>query len=371
MDIRVLTGSWNSHLSTRPLNPNQSNSPSLVSATWGSLRGWATGTVFALALLTNLTSGQLNLPATISEVQPKLVKIYGAGGIRGLEAYQSGFLISETGHVLTAWSYVLDTDYITAVLDDGRKFKAELVGADPRSEIAVLKIDVSQVPFFALDKEVSKSNIGDRILAFSNLYGIAAGNEPASVLHGHIAAITNLQARRGVYKTAYDGPVYIVDAMTNNAGAAGGALTTFQGELLGILGKELRNAQTNTWLNFAIPITSLKSTIEDILAGRVRREREARRIKPEQHLTPALLGLVLIPDVLPKTPPFVERVIPHSAAAEKSIRSDDLILFVGPNMVQSRQELIEELSYIDRLDEVAITVLRNQQLMEVELTAQD
>ena len=371
MDIRVLIRSWNSHLSNRIPDLRQSQLYSSLLGTFGSPRTWTTIIVIACVFFPNFALSQQTLPATISNVQPKLVKIYGAGGIRGLEAYQSGFLISEEGHVLTAWSYVLDTDYITAVLDDGRKFKAELVGADPRSEIAVLKIDANQVPFFALDKGVPEGNIGDRVLAFSNLYGIAAGNEPASVLHGHISAITDLQARRGVYKTTYDGPVYIVDAMTNNAGAAGGALTNFQGELLGVLGKELRNAQTNTWLNFAIPINSIKSRIEDILAGRVRRERESRRIKPEQHLTPALLGLVMIPDVLPKTPPFVERVIPNSTAAEKKIRSDDLILFVGANMVQSRQELIEELSYIDRLDAVAITVLRDQQLMEVELTAQD
>ncbi|HVW37927.1 MAG TPA: serine protease, partial [Pirellulales bacterium] len=70
--------------------------------------------------------------AVIRGVQPKIVKIYGAGGFRGLEPYQSGFLVSPAGHVLTAWSYVLDTDYITVTLDDGRKFEAKLLGADPR-----------------------------------------------------------------------------------------------------------------------------------------------------------------------------------------------------------------------------------------------
>ena len=50
------------------------------------------------------------LPDVIDSVQPKMVKIYGSGGIRGLEAYQSGFLISPEGHVLTVWSYVLDSE---------------------------------------------------------------------------------------------------------------------------------------------------------------------------------------------------------------------------------------------------------------------
>ena len=57
---------------------------------------------------------------TIAAVQPKMVKIYGAGGIRGLEAYQSGLIISEKGHVLTVWSYVLDTEDVAVVLNDGR-----------------------------------------------------------------------------------------------------------------------------------------------------------------------------------------------------------------------------------------------------------
>ncbi|MGY8770843.1 MAG: hypothetical protein ACKVH8_20730, partial [Pirellulales bacterium] len=67
-----------------------------------------------------------SLATLIEEVQPKTVKIYGAGGLKGLESYQSGFLISAQGHVLTAWSYVLDSSVITAVTDDGRRFIAEI-----------------------------------------------------------------------------------------------------------------------------------------------------------------------------------------------------------------------------------------------------
>ncbi|MFM9117368.1 MAG: hypothetical protein ACKOU6_14530, partial [Planctomycetota bacterium] len=70
----------------------------------------------------------------VASVQPKVVKIYGAGGIKGLEAYQSGFLISAEGPVLTAWSFVLDNgdDAVTVLLDDGRRFRAKLGGAEPR-----------------------------------------------------------------------------------------------------------------------------------------------------------------------------------------------------------------------------------------------
>jgi serine protease Do len=279
-------------------------------------------------------------------------------------------LISEEGHVVTAWSYVLDTEFITTVLNDGRKFKAEVIGADPRSELAVLKIEGGDFPYFSLSEAVP-AQIGDRVLAFSNLYGIAVGNEPASVLHGHVSAITRLAARRGAFQTAYDGSVYVLDAMTNNAGAAGGALTDFDGRLLGILGKELRNAQNNVWLNFAFPVAEVKSSVDDILAGKVRRRVDPAERKPADPVSLARLGIVLIPDVLPKTPPFVERVLSGSPAEGSGIRPDDLVLFVGPNMVQSRAEFIEELSFIDRLDPVRLTVLRDQQLLEFEMTSED
>src|SRR4051812_41991282 len=68
----------------------------------------------------------------IAQVQPKIVKIYGAGGFNGLAHYQSGFLISNDGLVLTAWSYVLDSDVVNVILNDGRKFKAQMKGIDPK-----------------------------------------------------------------------------------------------------------------------------------------------------------------------------------------------------------------------------------------------
>ena len=260
-----------------------------------------------------------SLGDVIDATQPKMVKIYGAGGYRGLEAYQSGFLISSSGHVLTVWSYVLDTDVLTVVLDDGRKFEATLVGHDPRLEIAVLKVDGRDLPFFELTEAVD-IEVAERVLAFSNLFGVATGNEPASVLKGVVSAKTNLKARRGVFKTTYGGPVYVLDAMTNNPGAAGGALTDLQGRFLGMLGKELRNAQSNAWLNYAIPAAQLKPAIEAILTGRAR---SAKETDDEQPLEPLLLedlGIVLVPNVVDNTPPFIDSVRPDSPAA-RSFRS--------------------------------------------------
>ncbi len=301
----------------------------------------------------------------IEQAQSKIVKIYGAGGFKGLHAYQSAMLISPDGHVLTVFSHVLDTNYITAVTHDGQRFDAELLGADPRLEIAVLKIDATDLPHFKL-REAVEAGPGTRILALSNTFGVAMGNEPASAQRGTIAARTNLQARRGQFETPYRGPVYVLDATTNNPGAAGGALVTVRGELLGVLGKELRNAQNHTWLNYALPIAEIEESVAQIQAGvfaPARDRREAAR--PELAYSLELLGIRLMPDVLDRTPPFVEYVREGSPAARAGIRPDDLVLLVGDQLIQSCAALREELEYIDIEGEVPLTVLRGDEMPEI------
>jgi serine protease Do len=335
---------------------------------------WRTGRwllASLLLLLVSLTGAAqaAGLRDTIAQTEPKIAKIYGAGGFQGLEAYQSGLLISAEGHILTVWSYVLDTDEISVTLFDGRRFKAQLLGADPRLELAVLKIDAAGLSHFELAAAVS-AEPGTRVLAFSNLFGIATGDEQASVLHGIVASKTRLEARRGVFETPYKGPVYVVDAMTNNPGAAGGALTDFDGRLLGMLGKELRNTLSNTWLNYAIPVDQMTTTIDQIRAGNfVRKPTDGPSQKPEKALTLELLGLVLVPDVLERTPPFVDAVRPGSPAASADLRPDDLLLFVNDRLVQSCKALANELSFVDRIDTLKVTVIRGQDLIEVKLSA--
>ncbi len=312
--------------------------------------------------------GAASLADAIGRVQPKLVKIYGAGGARGMEAYQSGFLISAGGHVLTVWSYVLDTDYITVILADGRRLEAKLLGADPRLEVAVLKIEAADVPFFDLRRSV-EAEAGTRILAMSNLFGVASGNEPLSVQRGTISVRTRLEARRGAFETPYDGPVYVLDVVTNNPGAAGGALVTRQGDLLAMLGKELRSSLNNTWLNYAVPISQIRESVDQIQAGKfvARKTEEAK--KPAKSLSLAMLGIVLVPDVVERTPPYVDAVAAGSPAAKAGIRPDDLLVLLGDRLVPSSRTLANELQYVDYEDKVKLTVLRGQQMVEFVLQA--
>ncbi len=343
------------------------------------LRRWhasAIGALASVALLLPLAcvdhaiARQAAAAESFAEVieanQPKMVKLYGAGGVRGLESYQSGFLISAAGHVLTAWSYVLDTDYVTATLDDGRKFEAKLVGADPRLELAVLKIEATDLAHFDLAAAVPAEG-GSRVLALSNLFGVATGDEPASVQHGIIAVKTRLDARRGTFETPYHGSVYVLDAMTNNPGAAGGALVNQNGELLAMLGKEMRSAQNNIWLNYAVPIDELRGSVEQILQGKFRPAEDKSEVKPADAVDLATLGLVLVPDVLERTPPYVDLVRADSPAAKAGVKPDDLVVFIGENLVHSCKGFREELARIERDNRLKLVLMRGQDLVEVEI----
>ncbi len=305
-----------------------------------------------------------SLAEVIEAAQPKMVKLYGAGGVRSLEAYQSGFLISAEGHILTVWSYVLDTDYVTAVLNDGRKFEAHLVGADPRLEVAVLKVDAGELPHFDVAASAT-AEAPERVLAFSNLFGVATGDEPASVQHGIIAVKARLDARRGTFETPYHGPVFVLDAMTNNPGAAGGALTNEDGALLAMLGKELRNAQNNIWLNYAVPIDELRTSVEQILAGKFHPGDDKPPLEPKEAMSLAAVGIVLVPDVLERTPPYVDSVRAGSAAEQAGVKSDDLVIFVGESLVHSCKGFREELARLERDAPLSLVLMRGQELVEI------
>src|SRR5690606_1023636 len=138
-------------------------------------------------------------------------------------------------------SLVLDRDEATVLLGDGRKYTAQLVGTDPVTDVALLKIDIEgeEFPYFDLEGKLEQGSgqvfEGQRVFAFSTPYNVATGDEPVSVLQGIIAAIAPLEARRGAFSTRFRGDVYVLDAPTNNPGAAGGVLVDLGGVPLGML----------------------------------------------------------------------------------------------------------------------------------------
>lgn len=300
----------------------------------------------------------------VMSCEQKTVKLYGAGGL-GLDSYQSGFFISGDGHILTVWSTVLDVSEIYVVTSDGRRMKASIIGIDPNLELAVLKADQPPPAFFALTEANATATPGQRILAISNLFGIAAGNEMSSVQKGVIMTITDLKARRGNFQSVYQGPALIIDAMSNNPGAAGGALVNLNGQLLGILGKELRDTSANIWINYALPVSQFKQSVQSILDGKTIARATATRKMADRPTSLPALGVALIPNILSKTPAYIDLVEPNSRAAKAGLRPDDLILFVNSQRVSSQNALLEELKYLDRGDQLALLVQRGTELREV------
>lgn len=303
---------------------------------------------------------------TIDYVMPRVVKIFGAGGIANLHAYGTGFLVSPDGHIATVWSHVLDTTAVTVVLDDGRRFFAEVLGAEPALDIAVIKIDAANLPYFDLN-DLGRAGPGARVLGFSNMFKVAEGDEPVSVLHGVIAASTTLSARRGRHEVPYTGPVYIVDAITNNPGAAGGVLTTYDGKLIGMIGRELRNQENNTWVNYAIPVEELAQTIRDIQEGVFRRQEPMDVDEPLNEASLVDLGIVLVPDVIYRTPAYIDSIIAGTPAALEGLEPDDLIVFVNNELIHSIRHLDETLSRLEPGEEFTLVVRRGRALVTVSL----
>jgi len=277
----------------------------------------------------------------VRQVQSKLVKIVGGGGVQGWGSYQSGVCISEDGYILTSWSYVL--------------------------EVAVLKIDANGLSHFKLDSAVT-AKLGARVLAFSNLYGVATGDEPVSVQTGVLSAKTKLSSRRGAFESAYNGDVYLVDAIINNPGANGGVLCDRKGRLLGVIGKELRDSSLDTWLNFAIPISSIATSVQEIRDGRMIVQDRSGQRKPSEPMSLNLMGVVIVPNVVDRTPPFIDRIVAGSAASEADLRPDDLIISINNKLCPSVKDLEEELEYIDRDSKLRLTIRRNNDFIDVEIS---
>ncbi|HEV3205262.1 MAG TPA: trypsin-like peptidase domain-containing protein [Gemmataceae bacterium] len=285
--------------------------------------------------------GQESFAKVSEEVNRKVVKLYGSGGFQGLASYGTGALVSAEGHILTVASHMLATQDLRVHLFDGRRYHAKVLVVEPELDAALVQIEKldDPLPFFDFIEAAQKpaAKAGDWILAFSNQFQIATRDEQMSVQRGVIAAYSKLHGRRGIFDAPYTGDVYVLDAITNNPGAGGGVITTRQGELLGIIGKELRNTLTETWINYAVPVQVLTTFVEKSKKG---------EYKPIVKEKPAggpggYHGIVLVPNVIERTPPFIEEVLPGSPAARAGLKPDDLVVYIDGIQVVSIKQFRE------------------------------
>jgi S1-C subfamily serine protease len=301
----------------------------------------------------------------VDRVQEKMVKIFGAGGARGLESYQSGFWIGKEGLVLTSWSTVLDVSKLRVVAFDGRKFDAEILSFDPSTELALLRAGESQIEGFDFDSK-STVRVGQRVFAVSNLFKIATGDEYCSVQKGVIMAISSLTQKRGTTKNISLGKVYILDVMTNNPGATGGALIDIRGSLVGVLGKENRDASTGIWVNYALPMEVVAASVERMKSGAVANPTVELAMAEKPHKVNDL-GINLIPDVLPKTPVFIDEIRVGSLADLSGLKANDLILLLNDQRIDSRKNFERLLGTLNRADSFELLVQRGQELIRIQV----
>ena len=326
--------------------------------------------LFVAATAVAFSPSGASAQSRISQVQQRIVKIFGAGGIRNLNAYSSGVLVDDRGYVMTVWNHVLDTPELSVILHDGRRFDADVVAAEPKLDLAVLKLKSADAKFPSYDlKDAADVEPGTRVLAFSNMFKVATGDEPVSVVHGVVAAKTRLTTKRGVFDVPFENELYIIDAITNNAGAEGGLLTSLSGRPIALLGRQLRNGQTNTWVNYAVPLSELRPVVSQIIAGGYTAKSASRKDDAKPAIRPEDLGLVMVPDVVPRTPGYVDSVIPKSPAAGAGIAPEDLVVFINDQLVRSCSELKQALGGLNPGQKIQIVVRRDDVLKTFELVA--
>jgi S1-C subfamily serine protease len=330
-------------------------------------------------------AGSESISGVLAEAAAKVVKIVGAGGYLGLEPHQTGILISRDGLVLTAWSHVLVEPGVTVILADGRRFTGEVLHVNPRLELALLKIDTECESWFDLQRSTAKTEPGTWVYALSNVFGIATGREPVSIQRGIIAGKGLLEGRRGNTGPVFRREVLFLDFVTSNPGAAGGAVIDCSGELVGLVGKPLFHERSRIWVNYAIPAVTLKDWLEDAFAT----EEEATDPEPAGDsispgiagkrigspelatgLSPEKLGFLLIPEILPQVPAYVEYVFPGSPAEKAGIKPDDLIVTLQGKIVHTCEEVRKHLQRLPKDSKIIIGIQRGEGFLELELDAQ-
>ncbi len=270
----------------------------------------------------------------------------------------SGFVISPDGYILTNNHVVDEADEngIEVVMSNRQRMKAKLIGTDPTTDLAVVKVDGSNLPTSAFGNS-DDLQVGEWVVAIGNPLGLQS-----TVTAGIVSAIGRqigiIQETRG-----YGIENFIQTDAAINPGNSGGPLVNLNGEVVGINAAIATTNARYQGYGFAIPINLAKTVAEDIIKyGKVRRGYLGVRIQSIDETTAKALGMNSAQGVI------VQSLEPDGAAYEGGIKEKDVILSVDGKEVNAANELQTLIARKHPGDQVALKVFRDGRTIDKNLT---
>ncbi|MDQ3748930.1 MAG: DegQ family serine endoprotease [Acidobacteriota bacterium] len=261
----------------------------------------------------------------------------------------SGVIVSTDGTILTNNHVVEGAEKITVLMSDDKTYDARIVGLDESSDLAVLKIEATNLPFLNLGNS-DNVRIGDVVLAIGNPLGIGQ-----TVTAGIISAKGR---RTGLSYGSYED--FLQTDAPINRGNSGGALVNLTGELIGINSQILSTSGGSIGIGFSIPSNMAKSVMEQLVAGgRVRRGLLGVGIQPVDEDIKEAFGLkdtkgVLIPEVKP-----------GSAAEKAGIKRDDVIIAINGETIDDPNVLRNKVAGTLPGTEIRVKIMRDGKEQEL------
>lgn len=326
---------------------------------------WAVQICAAVLLTVGSALAQDTIAPLTGRACDSVVKLYGPKVGRD-HGYGTGVLVSSNGQILTSLSLLVSLQGVKVVLADGRHFEATLDRVDEARQLALLKIDAKNLPHLTPQPSAELQQ-GDTVIALGNWFKIADGREPVSACKGILGLRTPIDAMRLAQETEIHGDVLVLDALTANPGSAGGPLLDVQGRFIGLVGKVIESASTNTRINFAIPGEEL---IAFLGSESVRPTTASTAPTGPANAARPYVGIRLSKLGYRQVSAYVERVSPNSPAAKAGVHPDDLILAIDGRRVRDVPSYEEIVSRLMPGQSVEFSIKRGSEVITLTLTVE-